>query len=633
MLDLMRKKAGSWMIKFILGAIIVVFAFWGVGTYNASRLVTVATVDDQVITYETYRDTYARLMEEVRERFGGNLDDNLLKAMDLQQLALDQLINDQLLINEARRLGLAVTDEELARAIRQVQAFQNQNGFDPDRYQRVLSANRMTPENFEQNQRQAMLIGKLRALVTDPVKVPEVEARQWYDFANAKVAVDFVRIDSQQFKDAAVTDEEVQAYYETHKEAYRIEAMRRSRYLAFLPDAFKDQVVVSDDEVAEFYAANREMFHQAENVEASHVLIRTAETDSPEAVEAARQRAADVAQKAREGADFAELAREYSEGPAAAAGGSLGRFGRDQMIKPFADQAFSMEAGEISDPVKTEFGWHVIRLDQAYPEVTRPLEEVQDEIRAQIVARKARILAFEAADSAWDAAYDEGGLEAVAKARQLPLGETGLFARGDGPEKTPVKEPQKFAAAAFELGVGEISDVQEMSDGYYLIEVTEEKPARVPELAEVAEVVRADALAAKHSDLGRQEAETLLKAGRDGETLASLAAARGLTVQKTDLFGRQEPIPAIGASRQMSEAVFGLSEASPWPEEVFNVNQAWYVVRLAERQAPEAAGFEAQKQQIVGQLRQQQQAEAFEALLAQLRQRSKIEINAEVLAL
>lgn len=633
MLDLMRKKAGSWMIKFILGAIIVVFAFWGVGTYNASRLVTAATVDDQVITYEAYRDTYARLMEEVRERFGGNLDDNLLKSMNLPQLALDQLINDQLLINEARRLGLAVSDEELSRAIRQVQAFHNQNGFDPDRYQRVLSANRTTPENFERNQRQAMLIGKLRALVTDPVKVPEVEARQWYDFANARVAVDYVRIDPERFEDAAVTDEEVQAYHEAHKEAYRIEAMRRARYLAFQPEAFKDQVAVSDDEVAEFYAANREMFHQEEGVEASHVLIRTAATDAPEVVEAARQRAAEVARKARDGADFAQLAREYSEGPTAASGGYLGRFGRDQMVKPFADQAFAMKAGEISDPVKTEFGWHVIRVDQRYPENTRPLEAVRDEIRNQIVARKARVLAFEAADSAWDAAYDEGGLEAVAKARQLPLAETELFTRSGGGDKVAVKEPQKFVAAAFELGVGEVSDVQEMSDGYYLIEVTEEKPARVPELAEVAETVRADALAAKHADLARQEAETILKAGRDGETLASLAAARGLTVQKSDLFGRQEPIPAIGASRQMSEAVFGLSEASPWPEQVFNVNKAWYVVRLAERQAPEAAGFETQKAQLVGQLRQRQQAEAFDALLAQLRQRSKIEINKEVLAL
>jgi len=223
MLDLMRKKAGSWMIKFILGAIIIVFAFWGVGTFNARRLVTVATVDDEVITYEVYRDTYGRLLEEVRQRFGDNLDDNLLKTMNLEQIALDQLINDQLLINEAHRLGLAVTDEELARAISAVGAFQDENGFDPNRYRRVLSANRMTPEGFELNQRQAMLIGKLRALVSETVRVPEVEARQWYDFANAKVALAYVRVDPQQFNEVAVSDEEVQAYYEAHKENYRVE--------------------------------------------------------------------------------------------------------------------------------------------------------------------------------------------------------------------------------------------------------------------------------------------------------------------------------------------------------------------------------------------------------------------------
>jgi peptidyl-prolyl cis-trans isomerase D len=630
MLDLMRKKAGSWMIKFILGAIIIVFAFWGVGTFNASRLVTVATVDDELITYEAYRDTYGRLMEEVRQRFGDNLDENLLKAMDLEQLALDQLINDQLLINEADRLGLAVTDEELARAISAVGAFRNESGFDPNRYRRVLSANRMTPEGFERDQRQAMLIGKLRTLVTEPVKVPEIEARQWYDFANAKASVAYVRVDPQQFDAAAVSEEDVQAYYETHKADYRIEAMRQARYLAFRPDAFKDQVVVSEDEVAEFYAGNPDRYHQEESVEASHVLIRTAETDSAETVEAARQRAAEVTQKAREGTDFAELAREYSEGPTAANGGRLGRFTRGQMVKPFADRAFSMKAGEISDPVKTEFGWHVIRVDQVHPEMTRPLEEVRDEIRDRIVARKARALAFEAADSAWDAAYDEGSLEGVAEARNLTLAETGMFTR-TGPDNEDIEEPRKFAAAAFELNVGEISDAREMRDGYYLIEVTEEKPARIPELAEVAETVRADNLAAKRSDLARQEAEAILKAARDGETLAKLAEARDWKVEETGLFGRQDPIPVIGASRQLSDAVFGLNEASPWPEEVFNVDSAWYVVRLAERKAPEAAGFEEEKERIVNQLRQQQQAAAFEALLAQLREVSEIEINSEVL--
>jgi peptidyl-prolyl cis-trans isomerase D len=630
MLDLMRKKAGSWMIKFILGAIIVVFAFWGVGSYNASRLVTVAKVDDEVIAYDAYRDTYGRLVEEVRQRFGDNLDENMLKAMNLKQLAIDQLVNDQLLLNEAQRLGITVTDEELARAISEVGAFQDEKGFDPDRYRRVLSANRLSPENFEHNQRRAMLIDKLRALATNPIKVAEVEARQWYDFANAKAAVSFVRVDPQQFKEATVSEEEVKTYYEVHKEDYRIEAMRRARYLVFLPAAFQDQVVVSDDEVAEFYAGNPDAFHQEESVEARHVLIRTAEGDSAEAVEAARQRAAEAAKKAREGVDFVQLAREYSDGPTAANGGYLGRFTRGQMVKPFADKAFSMKAGEISDPVKTEFGWHVIKVDKVIPEVTRELEAVKEEIRSQLVARKARILAFEAADSAWETAYDEG-LEAVAKGSQLTLAETGAFTRSAGPAEAAIKDRQKFAAAAFSLDIGQVSDVQEMSDGYYLIEAVEEKPARIPELAEILDAVRAKALEARQSDLARQEAERILKAAREGEALDALAKTRGLQVEKSGLFGRQEPITPIGASLQLSEAVFKLSEASPWPEQVFNVNNAWYVVRLAERQAPDAAGFDGQKDRIVNQLRQQQQGEAFEALLAQLRSRSEIEIHSEVL--
>jgi peptidyl-prolyl cis-trans isomerase D len=630
MLDLMRKNAGSWMIKFVLGAIIVVFAFWGVGTFNASQLTTVATVDDTIITYEAYRDTYNRLLDQVRENFGANLDENLLKAMNLKQAAVDQLINDRLLINEAGRLGLEVTDEELARAIRGVGVFHDEKGFDPDRYRRVLSANRLTPENFEHEQRQALLIGKLRAMVADTVKVGDIEVRQWYDFANAQVSLDVVKIDAQGFKDLSVSEADVQSHYEAHKDDYRTEPKRRVRYVVFEPTSFSHQVVVSDEEVAEYYAANQKTFQQEESVEARHVLIKTAASDTAEAVEAARQKALEVEKKARSGQDFAELARLYSEGPTAANGGLLGRFGRQQMVKPFADKAFSMKAGEISEPVKTEFGWHVIKVERVHPAVTRTLEETAAEIRPRLTVAKAKTLAFEAADSAWDAAYDRSDLEAVAKERRLTLQTTDLFDRS-GPVEARIAEKQKFSAAAFALKIGDISDVQEMSDGYYILQVTEEQPARTPELAEISQAVRADALKAKQSEAARQEAENILKAARGGEDLAALATSRGLKVATTGLFGRQGKIAGIGADREMSVAAFRLSASDPWPERVFNVGQDWYVVRLAQRQRPDEAGFAQQKDRIEAQLRQQKQSEAFEALLAHLRRRSEIEIKPDVL--
>ncbi len=631
MLDLMRKHAGSWMIKFVLGAIIVVFAFWGVGTFNARRLTTVATVDDTIITFESYRDAYSRLLEQIRQRFGDNLDENLLKAMNLKQQAIEQLVNERLLTNEAQRLGLEVTDEELARAIRGVEVFQGKSGFDYDRYRRVLSANRLTPENFEIEQRQAILLGKLRAIVSDTVKVADIEARQWFDFINTKIALDFVRFDPDQFPQATVSEQEIQAYYDAHKDDYRTSPMRRVRYLFFDPASFAGQAVVSDEDVAEYYESNTAEFHQEESIEARHVLIGTAETDSPEAVEAARSKALEVEKLAREGKDFAELARTYSTDPSASSnGGFLGRFNRRRMVAPFSDKAFSMKAGEISDPVKTRFGWHIIKVEKAYPATTKPLEQVSASIRAKLLSHKTKVLAAEAAEAAWDAAYDRNDLEAVAADLKLTLNTTALFGRS-GPTEAAIADKAKFAAAAFAAPINDISDVEEMSDGYYILQVVQEQPATTPALADIQDAVTADALREKRSQEARQAAETLLAAARGGEDLAALAKARNLTVDSTGLFGRQEPIPKIGASGEISEAAFGLSTGAPWPERVLKADKHWYVVRLTQRQAPEQSGFAAQKDRIASQLLRQKKAEAFDALLARLRQGSDIDIKQDML--
>jgi peptidyl-prolyl cis-trans isomerase D len=300
------------------------------------------------------------------------------------------------------------------------------------------------------------------------------------------------------------------------------------------------------------------------------------------------------------------------------------------MVAPFAEKAFSMKAGEISEPVKTQFGWHVIKVEKTYPAATQSLEQVSTAIRAKLAARKAKILAFDAADSAWEAAYDRNELESVAADWQLSLQTTGLFSR-TGPADGAIAEKAKFAAAAFALQVNDISDVQELSDGYYILQAVEEQPAQTPPLDDIREAVSADALQAKRSQEARQTAESLLAAARAGEDLAALAAARELTVENTGLFGRQGPIPTIGTSRELSTAAFALSTSSPWPEQVFKADKSWLVVRLTQRQGPEQSGFDQQQDRIVDQLRQQKEAETFEALLARLRQQSKIEIKSEML--
>ena len=180
MLSLMRKHAGSWMIKVILGAIVLVFVLWGVGSWTSERSGRVATVNGETITAEEYRFTYKGLVEQVRRSFGNNLNEELIKSLNLPQQALDQLVNKILMRQAANELSLQVSDEDLSRSIRSISAFQTAGVFDPRRYKSVLDRNNLSPEGFEINQRDALLMAKLNDFITNSVKVSEHEAAEWY---------------------------------------------------------------------------------------------------------------------------------------------------------------------------------------------------------------------------------------------------------------------------------------------------------------------------------------------------------------------------------------------------------------------------------------------------------------------
>jgi peptidyl-prolyl cis-trans isomerase D len=630
MLDLMRKKAGSWMIKFILAAIIIVFAFWGVGSFNAQRLTTVATVDDTIITFEAYREAYTRMVDQMRQRFGDRLDSEMIEALNFKQQAIDQLVNDRLLTNEARRLGLGVSDEELARAIASLEVFQRDGRFAPDLYRRLLEANRLTPESFEHEQRQAMLIGKLRDMVADTIQVSDGEARRWYDFVNTQVAVDYVRFEPRAFSDLSVTDDQAAAYYEAHKADYKTAPMRSVHYLRFSGETFADKAELSEDEVQDYYDDHPDEFRREAALEARHVLIRTTDGDSAEAVEAARRQALEVMEKARAGEDFAALARQHSQDGSAAAGGDLGRFTRREMVKPFADAAFALEAGQISEPVQTQFGWHVIKVEKRHPAATPALEEVAEQIRTRLRTGKAKALAREAAEAAWDAAFDASDLQAAARSQGLRLETTSRFDR-QGPAAVPAGERARFAEAAFALAPDTVGDVLELDDGYYILQLNEEIPSEIPPLEALKDAVRGDALAAEQREQARQAAQAMLEALRGGQEFAAAARERGLTVANSGLFGRQGMVEKIGVARELAAAAFDLSLDRPLPEQVFEVDQNWYVIRFERRQAPPQDRFEQQKEALAAQLNQQKAYEALEALLARLRAGGRIEVNHDML--
>jgi peptidyl-prolyl cis-trans isomerase D len=334
-------------------------------------------------------------------------------------------------------------------------------------------------------------------------------------------------------------------------------------------------------------------------------------------------------QKAKDGQDFAELARQFSEGPSKDQGGYLGTFRREAMVKPFADKAFSMNAGEISEPVKTQFGWHIIKVEKVNEAATTSLADATEEIRKKLTAERSKNLAYDMAESVFDAAFESGELAAAAAENNLALHTTDFFTRRDPPKDIPKKA--EFAEVAFNLAEQEFSDIQDFGDGYYIMEVVEKRPAQIPDLETVAQKVRDDLVKEKKEAKARKDAEAVLAALKDGAALAEAGREFGLTPQSTGFFKRNEAIPNIGFERDLSRTAFELSEQNRLPEEVFKGRKGYYVIEFSQRKAPELEAFEKEKEDIEKRLLQQKQFKIFEAWLEQIKDRSEIVVEKEFL--
>jgi peptidyl-prolyl cis-trans isomerase D len=624
MLDLMRKHAGTWMIKALLGAIVVVFIFWGVGSWTTQREGIVATVNGESISLEDYRSAYNRLMDQARQSLGAGLSDEMLKALQIPKQALDQLIDRTLLRQTAERLKLKVSDEELAQSIRSTPAFQSSGVFDPRRYQQVLSLNRLTPEIFEMSQRDSLLIEKLVRLVTDSAKVSESEAESWYQWNQAAVKFDFVTVDADRYKNISVSGDEIKAYFDRMKESYRTQPEIQVRYVRFDPEALSSGIPVKAEEIREYYEANAQRFVIPKTVEASHILIRVPNDAPAEAAAQARGRIEDVLKQARAGRDFAQLAKEFSEDDGTRdRGGALGAFTQESMVQPFGDVAFATPAGQISDPVRTRFGWHLIRVAKVNEGRTRSLEEAQDEIQNQLKRERARSLAYDAAEAAYDAATVANDLIGTAAARSLEVRTTDFFNR-TAPVKGIAAGPA-FAQAAFQLNPGDISEILDLADGYYLLQIAETRPARVPELAEVDAQVKQDLIKEKQQDLARKDAQSLLEDVKNGVSLEQAAKKVGLARRTSDFLKRTDAVTGLGQEPEMLQRAFDLSAGNPLPHEPIRISTGYSVIRFGERKAPDLAGFEKERPQIRERLLQQKKFKSWEAWMNQLRNRSQID--------
>ena len=633
MLKFMRQHATSWFIKIALGLIIIVFIFWGVGGFRGNESTVVAKVGNTIIDVKTYQNAYQKMVQYYQNQYKAQWDNKLLKLFDVKHRVLNQLIDQVLIAQEARRLHITVSPEEVAAKIESMPVFRRNGHFSRRLYLELLRYNRVKPADFEQSTKSDLLYQKVKNLIAVPASyVTTEELNSLLLLQYEKRQLSYVRFLAKQYLGKVkITEADLRKYYDAHKEIYRQPEKIAVSYLLFQPKDFTDRVKVSEKEIEQYYQAHEEAFRVPERIRARHILIKVPPNASKEVVEKARKRAIKIEKLAKSGKDFAKLAKKYSQGPSAKSGGDLGYFTRGMMVKPFEKAVFSMHKGEISGPVRTRFGFHIIKVEDIQPAHTKPLKEVRDEIMTKLKLEKAQGVALDAADKAYTVLYNHPDLVAYAKKNGLKVYHTGPFSRearaGNGiiPEKA-------FVDAAFGLQKGKISTIIALKKGYCLMNLDRYQPSKIPALKEVEAKVKEAVTREKALSLARDAAVHLIKSLEAGTPIDAVAQKEGLKVEKTKLFGVMNP-----ADPNLGEALAGaineivlLTRTHPVISRPLPLGRAGYAVCILDKVViPKLETLK--KKELAEQIRRVKGERALQSWLEFLRKKTKIEIHTKVL--
>lgn len=626
MMDILRQNAQNWGIKILFAIIIIVFVFaFGMSGFNGNTDPVIAYVNDEPIPTQEFIKVYRETADSMRTQ-NPDVDADQLQSPEFKNAVLGQMISQKLLEAEAQKLGIAVSNSELSYTISTIPAFAGADGkFDMDLYNNFLRSRQMSAATFENDIRNSSLIQKLQQYVTLPVKPTEQEARELFDTASEKVQIDYYYIPGADFVDMVkISDKEIEDYYKANPENFTVPARAVIKYIAFTPEELSIYEEVSPEDVKSYYEAHKDNYVQEEQVKARHILLMVDE-NAPEAdAEKAEKEIKKILAKAKSGQDFAKLAEKYSEGPSGPKGGELGWFGRGAMVKPFEEAAFSLKKGELSEPVRTRFGWHIIKVDDVREEGQKSFEQVKEDIRTAIAEEKASDTISDKLDHAidliasgmnMDKVADEIGI-AFKKSEQATLQNlTRAFGMKEDAAKTILALPNKTAT---EMPIA-------IDNGYLIAEKIQDIPASVSPLSEAKEDISNFLNQQKAMKLAQAKAMAIMAQLTNKATEAKTLKSIKKDLKTSEPFGRDGFVPGLGMNARLSEAAFA-AKKDQWLSQAFELPGGFIVARVDDRIPPKEEAWEAQKDMIMNALYQQRANEVFNAFLAELRSKAKVEV-------
>ena len=543
MLQAIRDRVTGVVAFVILGLLAIPFVFVGLDSYIQSIPEdAVATVGDGKITSTEFQTSFAQYRANLRQQQGDAYDEIATNQPIARREHLEGMIDQLLLQQYSESLGLTVSDREIAEIIRDIPAFQINGQFDSEQYRTVLRSSGRSPRSFDAELREDLLVNTLPGALTASLAPTETEVDQIIRLRQQTRDLAFVTVSPTNFEaQVTISDGDVERFYEDNPDQFRTPEQVRVAWMELSAEDFGDDLTLSEEQLRQRYESSAQRYLTPEARQASHILIATGPERSNEDAEAL---AIDVLERLDAGEAFSELASELSDDPVSAEiGGDLGFVEPEQMVEPFENALFDLtEVGQISDPVQSRFGWHVIRLDGIRAPQGMSFEQAREQILEEYVDTESERLYIEQSDRVIDLIFaDDSSLQNIAEELALEVRVSEPFSRRGGPG---VLSNRQVIDAAFSDQIlldGIVSDLIDLGDSSaVVIQLEEHLPSVVRPLEEVADSIRERLNRERAAELARERAESLLAEveSEDVESLSAIAERESLELEMIEDLAR-----------------------------------------------------------------------------------------------